>query len=74
MSHTVRVENTSPLLRAVRLVERVSRTRDSHMFGEDVEFRIRQKWIILCALFVGMVVLLWLICLFGRGRRKVKVE
>ena len=76
MSHTVRVENTSPLLRAVRLVERVSRTRDSHMFGEGVEFRIRQKWILLCALFVvGMAtMLLWMICLFDRGRRKVKVE
>ena len=28
MSHTVRVETESPLRRAVKLVERVSRTRD----------------------------------------------
>ena len=73
MSHSVRVENTSPLRRAVRLVEYVSRTRDSHIFGEDVEFRIRQKWILVCA-FVSMAVILWLACLFVRRRRKIKVE
>ena len=72
MSNTVRVENESPLLRAVRLVEHVSRTRDTHIFGEDVEFRIRQKWILVLCAFVGMaVLLLWLL---GRRRRKIKVE
>ena len=67
MSRTVRVETESPLRRAVRLVERVARTRDSHIFAEGVEFRIRQKWILVCA-FAGALLLFWMIY---RGRRKM---
>ena len=67
------MENKSPLERAVRLVEHVSRSRDSRIFGEEVEFRIRQKWILVCAFFAA-IVFLWLVSMHWRGRRKKKIE
>ena len=44
--------------------------RDSHIFAEGVEFRIRQKWILVCA-FAGAALLLWMIY---RRLRNPKVE
>ena len=45
-------------------------TRDSHIFAEGVEFRIRQKWILVCA-FAGAALLFWMIY---RRLIKTKVE
>ena len=44
--------------------------RDSHIFAEGVEFRIRQKWILVCA-FAGAASLFWMIY---RRLIKTKVE
>ena len=70
MSHVVRVENLSPLQRAARLVEHVSQTRDSHIFGHDVEFRIRQKWILTLPVAVFVIVHLMRVLV----RMKTKVD